>query len=59
MITDKKTGQQPRALLIAYCQVVDKFISLGSLLENNDGCEMEIRRCIQLGYIAMSYVSRM
>lgn len=59
MIIDRENEIQPKPPVIANCEVVHGFVYLESLLQNTGGCDMEIRRRIQLGRTAMSQLTKL
>lgn len=48
MIIDRANNNRPDVQMVYNCDVVDKYIYLGSLINNNGNCEPEIRRRIEI-----------
>lgn len=58
MVVDRANNNRPELRQIAGCEVVDKFIYLGSLVSNQGGCSEEIRRRIEIARTAMTKLHR-
>lgn len=59
MIVDRGHNNFPETVCVDNFEVVDKFVYLGALINNQRDCEAEIRRCIQMGRAAMSQLTKM
>lgn len=58
MIVDRANHNHPETRTITQCEVVSKMIYFGSIIDNNDCCEHEIRQRIQLARSAMSELTK-
>lgn len=58
MIVDRANHNHPETRTITQCEIVNKMIYFGSIIDNNDCCEHEIRRRIQLAGSTMSQLTK-
>lgn len=58
MIVDRQNNNQPHIKTIAGFKVVNKYLYLGSLIENSGACEGEIRRRIALARTAVTKLTK-
>lgn len=58
MIVDRKNRNRPDLRFIRDYKVVNNFVFLGSTISNEGGCELEIRRRIQIARNAMTKLQK-
>ncbi|VEN52673.1 unnamed protein product [Callosobruchus maculatus] len=58
MIVDREHDNHRAIKSVGRCEVVQSFVYLGSLIDNSDSCENEIRRRIQQARVAMTKLTK-
>ncbi|VEN61132.1 unnamed protein product, partial [Callosobruchus maculatus] len=58
MIVDREHDNHRETKLVGHCEVVQSFVYLGSLSDNSDSCENEIRRRIQQARVTMTDLTK-
>lgn len=56
MIIDRENNNRPDIVRIGQCQVINQFVYL-TLIDNTGGCELEIRRRMQMARTAMTQLT--